>query len=79
MKNRNIIGLKELRENTEAYIRRVHRGESITVMRRSTPLFLLTPVDADESGWEPVVDFTTVDNKGASARDILAALRTKHG
>lgn len=79
MAAKNIIGLKELRENTETYIKRVGRGESITVVRRSTPLFRLTPVDAEETGWETVVDFTTIDDKGVSARDILASLRKMHG
>ncbi len=74
-----IIGLKELRENTETYIKRVNRGESITVMRRSTPLFRLTPIDTEESGWEPVADFTAIDKEGVSARDILAALKKMHG
>ena len=79
MKKSSIIGLKELRENTESYIRRVHRGESIIVVRRSTPLFRLTPIDADESGWESVADFTTHDEQGVSARDILATLQHMHG
>jgi prevent-host-death family protein len=79
MAAKNIIGLKELRENTETYIKRVNRGESITVVRRSTPLFRLTPVDAEEIGWETVVDFTSLDEKGVSARDILASLRKMHG
>ncbi len=77
--NKNIIGLKELRENTEAYIKRVNRGESITVFRRSTPLFRLMPVDTEEMGWEPVADFTTIDERGVSARDILTALHKVHG
>ncbi len=79
MKAKNIIGLKELRENTEIYIKRVNRGESITVMRRSTPLFRLTPVDSEETGWEPIADFTTIDKQGVSARDILDSLRKMHG
>lgn len=79
MKAKNIIGLKELRENTEKYIERVNRGESITVMRRSTPLFRLTPIDAEEIGWETVADFTTVDERGVSAREILTSLRKMHG
>jgi len=79
MSDKKIIGLKELRENTEHYIQRVNRGESITVVRRSTPLFRLTPIDADESGWETIADFTSIDEKGISARDILASLRKMHG
>jgi prevent-host-death family protein len=79
MATKNIIGLKELRENTETYIKRVSRGESIIVVRRSTPLFRLTPIDAEEIGWETVADFTTVEEDGISARDILASLRKMHG
>ncbi len=79
MTTRNIIGLKELRENTETYIKRVARGESITVVRRSSPLFRLTPVDTEETGWETIIDFTTLDERGVSAREVLTALRKKHG
>ncbi|MES2668699.1 MAG: type II toxin-antitoxin system prevent-host-death family antitoxin [Patescibacteria group bacterium] len=78
-KNPRIIGLKELRENTETYIERVARGESITVVRRSTPLFRLTPIDTEEAGWESVADFTLLDERGVSAKDILAALRKLDG
>jgi prevent-host-death family protein len=74
-----IIGLKELRENTETYIKRVNRGESITVFRRSTPLFRLIPVDAQELGWESVADFTKIAENGIPAADILAALRKMNG
>src|SRR3989344_1809659 len=52
----NIVGLKELRENMETYIKRINKGESITVFRRSTPLFRISPVDSEEIGWETVVD-----------------------
>ncbi|HEY4488910.1 MAG TPA: type II toxin-antitoxin system prevent-host-death family antitoxin [Candidatus Paceibacterota bacterium] len=74
-----IIGLKELRENTETYIKRVGKGESITVVRRSTPLFRLTPIDDDEMGWETVIDFTTINPRGVSGKEILAALRKLDG
>lgn len=40
-----IIGLKQLRENTEEIIERAKRGESFTVIRRSKPIFELKPVD----------------------------------
>jgi prevent-host-death family protein len=76
---KNIVGLKELRENMETYITRVNRGETITVMRRSTPLFKLTPVDAEESGWETVADFTKIHPKGVSAEQILAAIKKLNG
>lgn len=75
----NIVGLKELRENMEVYIKRVNKGESITVFRRSTPLFRLSPVDTTEIGWEPVVDFTKIDKNGVDAKKVLAAIKKIHG
>ena len=39
-----IIGLKELRENTEEVVERVSRGETFVVVKRSKPIFRLGPV-----------------------------------
>lgn len=77
--NNAIIGLKELRENMETYIERVTKGESITVFRRSTPIFRLSPVDLEEIGWEPVINFTKIDKDGVDAKKVLAALKKMHG
>ena len=38
-----IIGLKELRENTEAVAERAKRGDSFVVVKRSKPIFRLVP------------------------------------
>ncbi len=73
------VGLKELRENMETYITRVSKGESITVFRRSTPLFKLTPVDADEAGWETIVDFTKETGQGVPVEKLLASMKKMHG
>jgi prevent-host-death family protein len=75
----NTVGLKELRENMEVFIKRVNKGESITVYRRSTPLFKLSPIDDDESEWETVIDFTEINPNGVSAKDVLKSLRKLHG
>lgn len=75
----NIVGLKELRENMEVFIKRVNAGESITVYRRSTPLFKLSPVEEDEGVWETVIDFTEINPNGVSAKDVLKSLRALHG
>ena len=40
-----IIGLKDLRENTEQYISSVKKGKSFLVVRRSKPIFRVSPVD----------------------------------
>ena len=75
----NIINLRDLRENTQKYIDQVHGGASLLVMRRSTPIFRLSSVDSTELGWESVADFTTVDEKGVSARTLLKKLRALNG
>ncbi len=47
---KNIIGIKELRQNIDKYTTRVKKGEALIVMRRSKPLFKITSVDEGE--WE---------------------------
>lgn len=76
-KSPNTVGLKELRENTEEYISRVEKGESFTVLRRSKPVFNITPFDewGDEGVWETAADFTKVDKDGVPAEDVLKALK----
>jgi len=77
---KNIIGLKELRENMETYIKRINKGESITVFRRSTPIFRLTPIDNnDEDGWETVVDFTKEFGRGVPVKELLTSMKKMHG
>lgn len=78
-KKENIVGLKELRENMETYIKRVDKGESITVFRRSTPIFTMNPVEDDESEWETVIDFTEINKNGVPIEDVLAALKKLDG
>ena len=76
----NIIGLKELRENTERYISHVKKGRSFLVVRRSKPIFRVSPVDewGDEGVWETVVDFTKINKKGVHVDDVLASLKRLH-
>ncbi len=50
---KNIIGIKELRQNIDKYTAHVKKGEVLIVMRRSKPLFKITSVDEGE--WEEVV------------------------
>lgn len=75
----NIIGLKELRENMGTYISQVKKGKSFTVVRRSSPVFRVTPVDAwgDEGVWEKVADFSSLRSGGMPAKQFLKLL--KHG
>lgn len=78
---KNIIGLKELRDNTETYIREVEQGKSFLVMRRSTPIFKLVPADewGDEGMWDTVVDFNKLKKGGISTAELLKELHAVNG
>ena len=73
MKN-SIVGLKELRENMDSYISQVKKGRSFVVVRKSKPVFKLTPLDVwgDEGVWEKVVDFTKIKKGGVLLADVLS-------
>ena len=70
------VGLKELRENIESYVSQVKKGKTFVVLRRSKPLFKITPLDADEEGviWERVADFTKIKKGGVPLADLLSRL-----
>ena len=69
----SVVGLKELRENTEKFISQVRRGRSFIVVRRSKPIFTISPPD-EEAGWESVIDFTKIKKGGVKVRDLLSRL-----
>ncbi|HRZ30129.1 MAG TPA: type II toxin-antitoxin system Phd/YefM family antitoxin [Candidatus Paceibacterota bacterium] len=69
-----IIGLKELRENTDTYLAQIKRGHSFLVLRRSEPVFKISPIDEAEELWEEVIDFTKIKKGGVALDQILARL-----
>ncbi len=69
-----IIGLKELRENMQTYIAQVEKGNSFTVVRRSRPIFTISPLDQKTGPWEPVVDFTKIKKGGVKIEELLSRL-----
>jgi prevent-host-death family protein len=75
-----IIGLKELRENVAEYAAEVAKGKSFTVVRRSKPIFRITPpieeVDPveDAKGYTTLIDFTKVRKGGVPVGEVLAAM-----
>ena len=75
-KNQKIIGLKELRENTENYISAVGKGKSFIVVRRSKPIFKVVPVDewGDEGTWETIIDFTRIRKGGVLLDELIKKL-----
>jgi len=74
MKNNTIVGLKELRENIETYISKVKAGGSFIVVKKSKPIFKISPPDDDAGLWEPVIDFTKLKKGGVSLADLLSRL-----
>ncbi|MDO8571580.1 MAG: hypothetical protein Q7R79_02790 [bacterium] len=70
---KKIVGLKDLRENIDVYVGKVQKGESFTVVRRSKPLFTISPVETEDS-WETIVDFTKIRKGGVPIEDILKKL-----
>ena len=78
---KTIIGLKELRNDVESYAKQVQKGRSFVVVRRSKPLFKISPVDewGDDGMWETVVDFRKIDSHGVGADKVLQALKKLRG
>lgn len=70
----HLVNLKDLRENVSAYADRVAKGDSFIVMRRSKPLFKISPV-ADQ-GWETIIDFTQFKKDGISASELLTRMQS---
>ena len=71
---KNLIGLKELRENVETYVTQVRQGKSFLVVRRSKPIFKISPPDEDSDLWETVIDFTKLKKGGIPLAGILSRL-----
>ena len=70
----SIIGLKELRENMENYLSEVRKGRSFIVIRRSRPVFKISPPNEGDELWEEAVDFTKVKKGGVSISELLKRL-----
>ena len=71
---KNLIGFKELREHADTYIAEVQKGKSFIIMRRSKPIFKISPLDEDNEVWEQVVDFTKIRKGGIALADLLSRL-----
>ncbi len=73
----NVIGLKALRENMNDFIEQTKKGRSFLVVRKSKPVFRITPADVwgDEGLWETVVDLTKIRKGGVPVEEVLSALK----
>lgn len=72
-----IIGLKEFRENTESYINDIKNGKSFIVVRKSKPVFKLSPIDpwGDDGVWEKVVDLGNIEKNGVLISKVIKSLK----
>ena len=70
---KKIVGLKELRENIDEYVSKVQKGGSFIVVRRSKPVFKISPPEEAEL-WETVSDLTKVKKGGIAIDDLLTRI-----
>lgn len=72
---KKIIGLKNLRANVQEYAEMVQQGMSFIVVKRSRPIFKISPIEKREEQWETVIDFTKIRKGGIPAREILKRMK----
>ncbi len=64
----------------EKYVNAVAKGKSFLVMKRSKPVFRLSPVPDeidlkdDGPGWRTVIDFTKIRKGGVPGEEVIKAL-----
>lgn len=70
----NLVSLKELREQFPKYIAAVAAGRSYMVVKRSKPIFRMTPID-EEDTWETIADFTQIRKGGVEIDELLSRVK----
>lgn len=66
---KNIIGLKEFRQNASHYAEKANLGETFIVFIRSRPVFKIGPIT--DGDWEEVIDFTKIQKGGVNVKQLL--------
>ncbi len=69
-----IVGVRDLRKNLESYISQIAQGRSFIVVKRSKPVFIITPIGAGDDTWEEIVDFTKIKKGGVKIEEILSRM-----
>jgi len=69
-----IIALNDLRQKMGFYSEQIKKGASFIVVKKSRPLFKLSPVEDSEEDWETLIDFTQVKKGGVNIKEILKRL-----
>lgn len=70
--NKNIIGLREFRENTKTLISDIQKGSSFIVMKKNKPIFKVSPITNEK--WEEVIDFTKIKKGRIDIDELLERL-----
>ena len=65
----NIINFKDLKKNMQEYARKVKKGSSFIVFKKSKPLSKISPIE--EGPWEEVIDFTKIKKGGVDINEVL--------
>jgi antitoxin (DNA-binding transcriptional repressor) of toxin-antitoxin stability system len=76
MKKPSTVGLRDLRENMAAYVSKIEKGKSFLVLRKSKPIFKLSPVDewGDEGHWTGV-DLRDKNGNGMPVSKFMAIVK----
>ncbi len=69
---KNIVSVKNLREDLQGYAQKVKDGQSFIVFKKSTPLFKISPIE--EEYWEEVIDFSKIKKGGINVKELLKRL-----
>ena len=70
----NTVGLKKLRENLPSYAEKVKKGQTFVVMKKSSPIFRISPVNDNEQLWEEVIDFSKIKKGGVEIEELISRL-----
>lgn len=72
---RNLVKLKDLRINLDKYLAQLAKVGTLTVMRRSEPIFNISALEETADYlWEPVIDFTRLKKGGLDIKEVLSRL-----
>ncbi len=56
------------------YAEKIKKGKTYIVVKKSRPLFKISPFDEDSELWEPVVDFTKIKKSGVAINDLITRI-----
>lgn len=71
----NLVKLKDLRINLDKYLAQLNKVGTLTVVRRSEPIFNISSLEYSiNESWESVIDFTRLKKGGIDIKSVLSRL-----